>query len=68
MYDWHYTNPYDRTKDLKNWMRWNVGEEHGSGGMQPVGKSVAYKSGYNVGRYHLLLISQVTSSEETKRQ
>lgn len=60
-----YTNPYNRIRDYKNWMRWNVGEEDGSRGMLPRGESIAYKDGYNAGHYHRLLQLNAASFAQT---
>ncbi len=49
MYGAYYTNPYDREKEPENWRRWNIGEEDGSRNLQPRGRSVAYKDGFNAG-------------------
>lgn len=63
-----YTNPYDRGQETKNWMRWNVGEEDGSRGLAPRGKSVAYKDGYNAGvcNRQLFHVTFVTNDTVTK--
>ncbi|RJQ33721.1 hypothetical protein C4568_03940 [Candidatus Parcubacteria bacterium] len=53
----YYTNPYDRETDHQNWHRWNIGEEDGSRQMEPRGKSVAYKDGYNAGRSNAALLA-----------
>lgn len=52
----YYRNPYDRASDERNWHRWNIGEEDGSRNMPSRGKSIAYKDGYNAGRYHAALL------------
>lgn len=59
----YYRNPYDRDKDPKNWHRWNIGEEDGSRGMPPQGRSVAYKDGYNAGAYYRLLANAFGARE-----
>ena len=59
----YYHNPYDRNRDPKSWFRWGIGEEDGAGGMKPRGKSVAYKNGYNAGRYLFVLLNSKPFSE-----
>ena len=60
MQDMYYTNPHDPVTDHKNWERWNIGEEDGSRGLKPRGKSAAYRHGYDMGR------SNATNSAITK--